>query len=118
MNFLGPRLHFFALVIVVIIFGAGGVGKLMSMPQFHVSFADLGWPKNAGFAIGGLEVLGVIALFLPSLRKVSALGLGMIAGGAIWYHVNFPPVIDAAPAFICLISCILILMYRPAGVHR
>jgi len=78
----------------------------------------LGWPSESGFVIGGLEILGVIALFLPSLRKIAAFALGVVAGGAIWYHVNFPPVIDAAPAFIALISCILILMYRPAGVHR
>lgn len=118
MNFPGPRLHMLALCVIVLVFGAGGVGKLMSMPQFHVSFQDLAWPEWSGFAVGGAEIVGVIALFLPSLRKAAAVGLGAVACGAIWYHVNFPPVINAAPAFIALISCLLILMYRPSGVHR
>lgn len=118
MTFPGPRLHFLALMAVIIIFGAAGVGKLMSMPQFHISFADLGWPNYAGYAIGGLEVLGVIALFLPSLRKPAAVGLGAISAGAIWYHVQFPPVIDAAIAFLALLSCLVIVLFRPAGVHR
>lgn len=118
MKFLGNRLHVIALMAVFLVFGAGGVGKLMSMPQFHIPFQNLTWPDWAGYAVGAAEAIGVIALFIPSLRKPSAIGLGLIACGAVWYHVNFPPVINAAPAFIALISCLLILMYRPAGVHR
>ena len=118
MNFPGARLHMLALAVVGLIFGGGGIGKLMSMPQFHTSFADLGWPGWSGYAVGGAEVLGVIALFLPSLRKAAALGLLVIACGAIWYHFRFPPLLAAGPAFVALIACLLILMYRPGGVHR
>lgn len=118
MNFLGPRLHWVSVALVAIVFAGGGVGKLMSMPQFHAAFMDLNWPSWSGYAVGAAEVLGVLALFVPSLRKLAAFGLGAISCGAIWYHVSFPPVSAAAPAFVMLICCLLILMYRPAGVHR
>lgn len=118
MKFPGPRLHLAALGVLALIFGAGGIGKLMSMPQFHEGFQTLQWPSWAGYTVGGLEVLGVIALLMPSLRKPAALGLGAIAAGAVWFHVTHPPVSAGALAFTALIACLLILLFRPTGVHR
>ena len=102
-------LLWFAIALVVLYVGAGGIAKLAGVPYVHSSFPKLGLPPWFGYFIGMCEVSGCIALFVRPLRALAAAGIGIIMVGATYYHATYTPVIQAAPAFVLLLLCVYIV---------
>jgi uncharacterized membrane protein YphA (DoxX/SURF4 family) len=101
-----------AITLVAIYIAAGGVAKLMGVPQVHQSFATLGLPAWFGYFIGTCEILGAIALFTRRFSALAAAGLGFIMVGALCYHATYTPVSQALPALLLLVLCGYIFFNR------
>ena len=65
---------------------AGGL-KLAASPQMVQGFQEWGFSKGFLFFIGGAEALGGLALLIPRLSAVSAMGLMVIMVGAAYTHL-------------------------------
>jgi len=94
-----------ATIVTALYVVAGGAAKLAGVEHVHHSFAVLGLPAWFGYFIGVCEILGAVALFIRPLAAISAAGLGFIMLGALFYHVNYTPLVQAIPAFILFLLC-------------
>jgi putative oxidoreductase len=80
-------------------------------------FVHWGYPANAHYVVGVLEVVGGLAVLIPRLRRSASLTLGVIMIGALGTHLvhaEFPRVIPPL-----ILGGVAFLMYwsqrRPAG---
>lgn len=105
-GFTGARI-----IAALILLGAGGA-KLAGVPEVHQSFSLLGLPKWFGYFIGTCEVAAAIGLFIRPLTALAALGVSFIMLGAIYFHVNYPPLAAGIPSMILLLLCIYIFMKK------
>jgi uncharacterized membrane protein len=64
-----------------------GFPKILQYDNMVASMARRGMDPTATFILGGLEVLGAIALFIPRLRALSLLLLFPLAVGAVSSHL-------------------------------
>jgi putative oxidoreductase len=99
-------------LLLALIVGAGGIAKLLGVPQAHTSFSILGLPEWFGYFIGACELLGAVALFIRPLSALSAAGIAVIMLGAIYFHVMHTPLIQAIPAIIALALSVYIFITR------
>lgn len=99
------------LVLLALPMMAAGTAKLMGVEQVHQSFAMMGLPAGFGYFIGAAEVAGGIAILIPRLAALSAIGLAIIMAGAAYFHIAYeqPP---ALPAFIFIGLCIYAFWLR------
>ncbi|MBS2021094.1 MAG: DoxX family protein [Deltaproteobacteria bacterium] len=70
-------------VLLALVFVSAGLGKVMDTPPSPENFTR--WQLSMGFmhAIGALEVAGGVALLIPAVSALSAVGLFAIMGGAL-----------------------------------
>ena len=109
----GDLLLLIAIIVTALYIGGGGAAKLAGIPYFHSSFPKLGLPPWFGYFIGACEeVLGSIALFIPPLSALAALGLFVIMLGATYCHATYTPIVQAVPAFILTLLCVYIVFKR------
>ncbi|MDA0241704.1 MAG: DoxX family protein [Proteobacteria bacterium] len=73
-----------ALAIVFIAFGAG---KFIDPPKWEAKFEAWGLPIWLVAISGVIEIVGGLALFLPVLRGLSAIGLALFMIGAVMTHI-------------------------------
>jgi putative oxidoreductase len=107
-----------ATALVALYVGAGGIAKLLGVPYVHSSFPKLGLPVWFGYFIGVCEVLGSIALWMPPLSALAAMGIGIIMVGATYYHATYTPIFQAVPAFILTSLCAYIFLKRRADILK
>ncbi|MEO5620916.1 MAG: DoxX family protein [Cypionkella sp.] len=105
-----------AMVLVTLGFGAAGTAKLMGVPMMHQSFANLGLPGWFGYFIGACEVAGAIGIWLRPTSRLAACGLAAVLLGALYYHLNFPPVSAGVPALVLLVLCGFLISRKGTGV--
>jgi uncharacterized membrane protein YphA (DoxX/SURF4 family) len=79
-------------------FVAVGVSKLgsASAMRWAERFEDWGYPANAHYVVGILEILAGLGVLIPRWRRASSLTLGVLMAGALYTHVvnaEFPRVI-------------------------
>lgn len=85
-------------IVLAVAFGLAGLMKV-AQPQEKLASSGLAWVNdvspNTVKAIGGLEILGAIGLFLPAalniapiLVPVAATGLALVMVGAIVVHAR------------------------------
>ena len=89
-------------MLAVAFMGSGAV-KLSGNEGQMEFFRKWGYPIFSMYVIGGLEVLGVIGLFIRKLRKWAALGLAGLMIGAVGSHLLFDAPMTAGPAFVLLL---------------
>jgi uncharacterized membrane protein YphA (DoxX/SURF4 family) len=61
---------------------ASALPKLIAHPSAAESFDRLGWGSAGMYGIGLLELAGAVALLIPVLQSVAAVGLGALMVGA------------------------------------
>lgn len=105
-------------VILVLILAGAGVLKLTGMPEVHQSFQILGLPGWFGYFIGVCEVLASVAFFIRPLSSLAAGGSAMILLGAIYYHLMYTPIVDAATAVIGLALCLYVFNKDKARMFK
>lgn len=81
-----------------IVFLCSGMGKLLSVPFFHVPFTLMNLPTGFGYFIGVIEVVGAIGIGWREYRVWSATALLSVMMGAIYYHFNYETTFSALPA--------------------
>jgi putative oxidoreductase len=113
------RYLFWAATIVLALYViGGGAAKLAGVERLHQSFSTLGLPAWFGYFIGACEIVGGVALFWRPMAALAAAGLLGIMAGALYYHVNYTPLIQALPAFILILLCVYVFLARRADVLR
>jgi uncharacterized membrane protein YphA (DoxX/SURF4 family) len=70
-------------VLVAAMFLLAGYLKLASSPDMVALFAGIGIGQWFRYVTGTLEILGALALFIPRLRALGALGLAGVMIGAL-----------------------------------
>lgn len=93
-----------------IVFLFSGMGKLLSVPFFHVPFSVMNLPTGFGYFIGVIEVLGAIGIGWREYRVLSATALLSVMMGAIYYHFNYEATLSALPALS--LSALLFLIIK------
>lgn len=93
-----------------IVFLFSGMGKLLSVPFFHMPFTLMNLPTGFGYFIGVIEVLGAIGIGWREYRVLSATALLSVMMGAIYYHFNYETTLSALPAL--LLSSLLFLIIK------
>lgn len=86
----------------------GGVMKLSGQEMALQSFADLGMPSWFGTFIGVAEIAGAIGIWLRPLSSLAAIGIAIVMAGALYYHVNFPPISAGVPALLVLLGAVYV----------
>ena len=89
-----------------------GIVKLIAHESQVISFARWGYPDWFMYLIGGLEVAGVIGLFIPKLRSLAIFGIIGIMLGAMYTHIvvdNMPTHLGGSIAVTIIGIAILVL---------
>ena len=93
---------------------AGGVKVFRAKPMVD-QFKEFGLPSFAVVAVGLLEVLGAIGLWIPKLSGFAAIGLAVLMVGAVTNHIKVKhPFKTVAPALILGVLSIayIILIFK------
>jgi len=85
-------------IFLAVAFVAVGISKLegASAMRWTERFARWGYPANAQYVVGVLEILGGVGVLIPRWRRAASLTLGALMIGALCTHVinaEFPRVI-------------------------
>jgi putative oxidoreductase len=85
-------------IVLAVAFVSVGVSKLggASAMRWTERFEHWGYPANAQFVVGVLEILGGVGVLIPQWRRAASLTLGALMVGALCTHVvngEFPRVI-------------------------
>jgi putative oxidoreductase len=90
---------------------AGGAKIFRAKPMVD-QFKEFGLPNFGVVAVGILEVIGAIGLWLPNLSMYAAIGLFLLMIGAVANHLKVEhPFKQFAPALILgLISAVYIFL--------
>lgn len=95
--------------VVAMAFIAVGVSKLAgtSATRWSERFEQWGYPTNAHYVVGVLEVLGGIGMLITRSRRVASLTLALVMAGALVTHVVHgelprvvPPLLFGGLAFL------------------
>jgi putative oxidoreductase len=97
-----------AVALLVALFAFQGVSKLIATPAEVRAFERWGYPMWFMYAIGTLEVAGLLGLLVPALRPWAALGLvGLMVGAAAthirvseWAALGLPITAGALAGFV------------------
>jgi uncharacterized membrane protein YphA (DoxX/SURF4 family) len=90
-------------------FVAIGISKLEGAPamRWGERFGQWGYPANARYVVGIVEVLGGLGVLIPRCRRAAALILGALMMGALCTHLLnaefrrvIPPLVFGALAFL------------------
>lgn len=111
MNILKKYGPYVFIILPALACAAAGIGKLMSTPMLHQSFAAMGLPGWFGYFIGACELAGAVGLLIPQTRKLAAAGLALIMVGAVYFHVAYS-VPSPVPAIVLLILLLLTIWWK------
>lgn len=95
-----------------VVFILAGAFKLSGAEQMVSDFGRFGLPIWFMYFIGVAEVAGAIALWMPRLSAVAALGLAVIMLGALIMHLVYDSVSHAVPALVFMALLVLIIKIR------
>ncbi|MCH1932090.1 DoxX family protein [Shewanella sp. A25] len=95
---------------ISIVFFISGMGKLLSLPFFHVPFTLMNLPTGFGYVVGLVEVVAAFGLGFRDYRVVSASALLAIMMGALYYHFSYETAFQAVPALT--LSAVLFLIIK------
>jgi putative oxidoreductase len=98
-------------VLAAAMFLLAGYLKLASSPDMVALFAGIGIGQWFRYLTGTLEILGALALFIPRLRALGALGLAGVMIGALITDLFIVP-ISPLSALINLVVVVVIAWGR------
>ncbi|MFE2020747.1 DoxX family protein [Streptomyces sp. NPDC059499] len=99
-----------ARIVLALFFGLSAVPKLIAHESAVESFDRMGWSSGAMYTIGGLELVGAVALLIPLLSGVAAMAFaGLLAGAAIVQLTLLDPPNAVMPA---LLIAVVVLIAR------
>jgi uncharacterized membrane protein YphA (DoxX/SURF4 family) len=96
-------------IVLAVVFVAAGVSKLngASARRWAERFEGWGYPANAQYVVGLVEILGGIGLLVPWGRRAASMTLGAVMAGAVCTHAMHaeyprivPPVVLGSLAFL------------------
>jgi uncharacterized membrane protein YphA (DoxX/SURF4 family) len=96
-------------VVLAIAFASIGVSKLggASATRWAERFEQWGYPANAQYVVGVLEIVGAIGVLVPRWRSAASLMLGALMIGAVGTHLVhtefarvIPPLVLGGLAFL------------------
>jgi uncharacterized membrane protein YphA (DoxX/SURF4 family) len=99
---------FLALFYVIV----SAVPKLIAHPSAVEGFDKLGWGSAGMYAIGVLELAGGVALLIPVLQSVAAIGLSALMAGAFVVQLTVHGGENAATPLILIVPLVLIAWAR------
>jgi uncharacterized membrane protein YphA (DoxX/SURF4 family) len=106
-------------IFLAVAFVAVGLSKFegASATRWSERFGQWGYPANAAYVVGVLEILGGLGVLIPRWRRAASLTLGVVMMGALCTHLvhaEFPRVIPPL-----VLGGVAFLMYwshrRPTG---
>ncbi|MFI6036908.1 DoxX family protein [Streptomyces sp. NPDC051315] len=100
-------------IVLALFYGiASALPKLIAHPSASEGFDRMGWGSAGMYAIGVLELAGAIALLVPVLQSVAAVGLGALMVGAFVVQVVVFDGQNAATPLILIVPLTLIAWAR------
>jgi uncharacterized membrane protein YphA (DoxX/SURF4 family) len=75
------------IVLLAAIYAFAGTSKLLGMEFVLDRFAVWGYPPVFAHLIGALELAGAVALLVPRVSSVAAMGLLLLMAGAVYTHL-------------------------------
>ncbi|AVV43239.1 DoxX family protein [Streptomyces sp. ID05-04B] len=91
---------------------AGALPKLIAHPSASEIFAEMGWGNAGMYTIGALELAGAVALLIPVLQSLAAIGLAALMAGAFVVQVAVLDGQNAATPLILMVPLALIAWTR------
>ena len=104
-------------LIALVLLAAGGA-KLAGLPEVHMSFLLLGLPEWFGYFVGVCEVGGAVGLFVRPFSALAAVGISVIMGGAVYFHVAHTPLTQGIPALLVLALSIFVFVNTRENLLR
>ena len=74
--------------VLTLMMGSSGIGKLVSTQEWLIEWDKYGYPLWFMYAIGILQVVGSIMLWLQKTRFWAAALFAVIMVGAVFTHIN------------------------------
>ena len=109
--------YWIATAIVLLAFGAGGVGDLLSPPEVVQQFTDLGYPAYLPRFLGVCKILGAVAIAAPKFPRIKEwayAGMCLDLLGATYSHLaNGDGADKIAPPIVVLVVVVASYMLRP-----
>ena len=107
-------------IFLAVAFVAVGISKLggASAIRWGERFGQWGYPANAHYVVGALEILGGLGLLIPRWRRAGSLTLAVLMMGALCTHVvhaEFPRVI---PPLVFGGLAFLMFWWRPRATGK
>ena len=105
-------------VFLAVAFVAVGFSKFEggSAMRWSERFSQWGYPANAAYAVGALEILGGLGVLIPRWRRPASMTLGVLMTGALCTHVvhaEFPRVIP--PLVLGSVAFLMYWSHRRSG---
>ncbi len=94
-----------AVVILVLVFCASGLAKIIKPEMFEGQFVQFGLPAWFVLVTGGVELLGaaLIAFFKDARRRFGAALLAVTMAVATVLHATHDPIAMAVPALLLML---------------
>jgi hypothetical protein len=74
--------------LIVLLFGASGIMKIVRPPGFEKGFTEIEWPPEYSLGLGIVELVCAIVYAIPQTAVLGAVLLTGYLGGAIATHVR------------------------------
>ena len=105
-------------IVLAMAFVAVGVSKFEgpSAMRWSDRFEQWGYPPNARYVVGVLEVVGGAAVLIPRCRRAASLTLGILMTGALCTHVVHAEFTRVIPPLV--LGGLALLMYWSHGRLR
>lgn len=106
-------------LIITVLFAPPVLSKLLEHGKWAHQFVRWGYPAWGALATSAVEILGLVALWIPSLVRVGIGGLAVVlVGAACTWLIHGPSTVAAYPGIILMfIGCLawLEVVRRPSG---
>ena len=93
-------------------FFMAGVLKLIAHEQMVTVFTNFELPLELMYFVGIAEILCAIALWMPKLTVLSAVGLVLAMVGAFLFHFTYDPFDKTIPAIVLIVFLVFIIRVR------
>ena len=85
-------------IFLAVVFVAVGLSKLggASAMRWGERFGQWGFPANAAYVVGVIEIVGGLGVLIPRWRRAASLTLSVVMAGALCMHLvyaEFPRVV-------------------------
>jgi putative oxidoreductase len=87
-------------VFLAVVFVYVGLSKFRAASGWSERFGRWGYPANAMYVVGVLEILGGLGVLIPRWRRAASLTLGVLMIGALWTHLVHAEFLRVIPPLV------------------